>query len=229
MPGVTRRIRYDRRPMTAIVLAGGKSSRMGRDKAGLAIGPRTLIEHVLAQLEPRFDEVVVSVSKGQSLPPGALRPDCRPQAPIGERVAGAARLVRADRVRVVEDDLIGLGPLVGIRAGLRAAANQSCAVFACDIPEIDFTQLRLLVRAAVRQGAEIAVPRGPSGRFEPLFAVYRKSVVPAIDALLAEETRTVISLFDRCRTTVVQLQDDRWLRNINTPSDYRSYLNSLFD
>lgn len=199
MGTVKRKIRCDGEAMTAIALAGGRSRRMRADKAGLAVGGRTLLEHVLSQLEPYFEEILVSVSPGQKI--------CFASG------------------RTVEDETPGQGPLGGILAGLKAAANEACAVVACDIPDIDIPLLRSLARAA--GDADIAVPVGPAGHFEPLFAVYRKPVVPEIEALLRNGERSILPLFDRCRTVVVRLEDATWLRNLNTREDYRSYLRTL--
>ena len=199
MGSVKRKIRSRGKPMTAIVLAGGRGRRMKADKARLAVGDRTLLEHVLSQLEPNFAEILVSVSPGQKI--------CFASG------------------RTVEDKTPGLGPLGGILSGLKAAANEASAVVACDIPDVHVPLLRSLARAA--GDADIAVPVGPAGHFEPLFAVYRKSVVPEIEALLRNGERSIIPLFGRCRTVVVRLEDATWLRNLNTREDYRSYIRTL--
>jgi molybdopterin-guanine dinucleotide biosynthesis protein A len=199
MGSVRRKIRCGGKPMTVIVLAGGRGLRMKADKAGLAVGGRTLLEHVLGQLEPHFSEILISVSQGQK--------------------------IRFASGRTVEDGTPGQGPLGGILAGLKAAANDASAVVACDIPDINVSLLRSLARAAGR--AEIAVPVGPAGHFEPLFAVYRKSAVPAIEELLQAGERSILPLFGLCRTTVLQLEDAAWLRNLNTRADYESYILSL--
>jgi molybdopterin-guanine dinucleotide biosynthesis protein A len=199
MGTVKRKIRCGGKPMTVIVLAGGRGRRMKADKTGLAVGGRTLLDHVLGQLEPRFDEILVSISPGQKISPAT-----------GKRV---------------EDGIPGQGPLGGILAGLKAAANDACAVVACDIPDVNVQLLRSLARAA--GDAEIAVPVGPAGHFEPLFAVYRKSAVPAIVSLLQAGERSVLPLFGCCRTTVLRIEDATWLRNLNTRKDYESYILSL--
>ncbi len=196
MGPVKRKIRCGGEPMTAIVLAGGRGRRMKADKAGLAVGGRTLLEHVLSQLEPRFSEILISVSPGQK--------------------------IRSEAGRTVEDGTPGEGPLGGILAGLKAAANDASAVVACDIPDVNIPLLRSLARAA--GDAEIAVPVGPAGHFEPLFAVYRKSVVPDVEALLQAGVRSIIPLFGLCRTSVIRLEDSSWLLNLNTRADYESYL-----
>ena len=206
-----RRVRCGGKAMTAIVLAGGLGSRMKADKAGLEVGGRTLLEHVLAQLGPYYEEVLVSVSPGQ--------------APRVNDRAMRNVLILGSSPRIVEDDVPGLGPLGGILAGLKAAANDACAVVACDIPEIDLPLLRSLARAA--GGTEIAVPTGPAGHYEPLFAVYRRSVVPEIEALIRTGERSILPLYGRCRTAVVRFKDSHRLRNLNTRADYEAYLREL--
>ncbi len=162
--------------------------------------PETLLEHVLAQVESLFDEVLVGLSPGQAAP----------------------RLPYGSRARFVHDGAPGLGPIGGLLAGLKAARNDACAVVACDIPDIDAPLLRALARAAA--AADIAVPAGPSGLREPLFAVYARSVVPAIEGLLATGERSLLPLYDLCRTAVVRFDDPRRVRNLNTRADYEAYL-----
>lgn len=200
MGGVKRKIRCGGRPMTAIVLAGGRGRRMKADKAGLDVGGRTLLGHVLAQIEPLFEEILVSVSTGQA-------PEVPPE------------------VRLVADDVPDQGPIGGILAGLKAARNDACAVIACDIPDIDIPMLRALARMAAC--ADIALPVGPAGLYEPLFAVYRRGVVPKIVSLLGRGERSLLPLIDRCRTAVVRFDDAGRIRNLNTREDYEGYLRSL--
>ncbi len=219
MGTVKRKIRCGGKAMTAVVLAGGRGRRMRADKARLAVGRRTLLEHVLAQLEPYFDEILVSVSPGQARRLGG--PAKSPNLGRAKRAAAGHH----DRSRIIEDEVPGLGPLGGILAGLKAATNDACAVVACDIPDINVPHLRSLARAA--GDVEIAVPVGPAGYFEPLFAVYRRSAVPGIESLLRSGERSVIPLFGRCRTAVLRLEDAAWLRNLNTRADYESYLRDL--
>ena len=186
--------------MTAVVLAGGRGRRMKADKARLDVGGRTLLEHVLAQVEPLFDEVLVSLSPGQDAPP----------------------LPAASRARAVHDARPGLGPIGGLLAGLKAARTEACAVVACDIPDIDMALLRSLAEAAA--DAEIAVPVGPSGLYEPLFAVYRRSIIPAIESLLGRGERSLLPLYETCRTAMVRFDDPGRIRNLNTREDYEDFL-----
>ncbi|MGA2533747.1 MAG: molybdenum cofactor guanylyltransferase [Candidatus Aminicenantales bacterium] len=204
-----RKIRCAGRPVSVIVLAGGRGSRMKADKAGLPLPGGTLLERVLGQVGPLFDEVLVSVSPGQK---------------ITARYGPAAGACLPDP-RTVADERPDLGPLGGILAGLRSAVNDVCAVVACDIPDVHAPLLRKLVRAA--SDAEIAVPVTAQGKFEPLFAVYTRAVIPKIEELVRHGERSLIPLFGRCRTERVPLGKTGWLLNLNTRADYEKYLKSL--
>jgi molybdopterin-guanine dinucleotide biosynthesis protein A len=215
---VKKKIRSGGSPMTALVLAGGRGRRMKADKAGLLIGKRTLLEHVLAQIAPYFEEVLIGISPGQKLGPvSGVRTEGSLQRRSSSRASGPL-------IRIVEDETPGLGPLGGLLAGLKAATHQACAVIACDIPDIDIALLRTLARAAA--DVEIAVPVGPSGLHEPLFAVYRRSIVPEIESLLERGERSLLPLYGTCRTAVVSFGDPGRIRNLNTREDYEDYLRS---
>jgi len=201
MAGV-KRMRCGGKAMTAVVLAGGRGRRMKAEKARLDVGGRTLLEHVLAQVEPWFDEVLVSLSPEQNAPP----------------------LPRPSKARIVRDERPGLGPIGGLLACLKAARNDACAVVACDIPEIDVSLLRDLAKGAA--DADIAVPVGPAGLHEPLFAVYRRSIIPAVEALLENGERSLLPLYKMCRTVLVGFDDPRRIRNLNTRRDYEDFLRS---
>jgi molybdopterin-guanine dinucleotide biosynthesis protein A len=204
--------------MTAIILAGGRGRRMKADKASLDIGGRTLLAHVLAQLEPYFEEILISVTPGQELPPVRL-------VRLPTRSPGSATALQpSGRIRVVKDEIPGQGPIGGLCAALKTASNEACAVVACDIPEIDIALLRSLARAVA--DAEVAVPVGPAGLPEPLFAVYRRSIIPAIGSLLGRGERSLLPLYRACRTALVRFDDPRRIRNLNTRRDYEDYLDS---
>jgi len=172
---------------------------MKKIKALLPAPDRPLIERILAQIGGRFNEVLISVSKGQSLP--------------------------GLPYRRIEDEKAGRGPIEGVRRGVQAAQNAAVAVIACDIPDIDVKFLARLVRAAAKH--DIAVPVTAAGEFEPLFAVYRKSVLPALERLVASGDRSLIPLFTVCRTRTVPLGDSSWLKNLNTPEDYARFIRTL--
>jgi len=172
---------------------------MKKPKALLPAPDRPLIERILAQVEGRFDEILISVSKGRTLPG-------LPQIQI-------------------EDEFAGRGPIEGVRCGVRAARHNAVVVIACDIPDIDIRFLARLIRAA--QERDIAVPVTAAGDFEPLFAVYKKSVLPAVERLVAAGDNSLIPLFSQCGTRTVPIKNPPWLKNLNTPEDYARFLRAL--
>jgi len=215
--------------MTVIVLAGGRGRRMNADKARLPVPGGTLLGRVLGQVGPLFDEVLVSVSPGQDVGLGRIG-EAKVRTSNGNKMShGIPQRILDEggglRLKIVRDEAPNLGPLGGIFACLKAARNDVCAVIACDIPDVDVALLRKLARATAE--AEIAVPVTSKGDFEPLFAVYRKAIIPEIEKLLRAGQRSIIPLFSRCRTERVPLWKAGLLCNLNTRTDYEEYLKSL--
>jgi len=192
----------------AIVLCGGKSSRMGRPKAMLPFGEELMLQRVVrlvAEVVP-LDHIVVVAAAGQELPP------------------------LSDQVLLAHDSRQDQGPLEGLACGLAALANTCDAVYAtgCDVP--------LLVPAFVEQmfellgEHEIAVPKDEKFHY-PLAAVYRTSVLAEVRQLLDADRRRPFFLFEQCRTHEVLVDELRLadaellsLANCNTPEDYRRTL-----
>jgi molybdopterin-guanine dinucleotide biosynthesis protein A len=182
---------------SAVILAGGASSRMGRDKSLMIVGGKPLIQSVWEQLAVRFGDILVSTNDR-------------------EKVAFL-------QARSVPDIVPGCGPLMGIRSALEAARNDRVFVTACDIPVIDFDLVeRMLVLA---QDFDCVIPRSRIGH-EPLFAVYRKSSIPAMRDALDSGERRISSVFPKVRTRVFDLGSAGWYRNLNTKEDLAEYLGS---
>ena len=188
--------RKARRSATLIVLAGGGSRRMKQIKAVLPAPDKPLIQHVLNQVESLFDEVLISVSKGQKF-------DFLPYP-------------------LVEDETEGIGPIAGILAGLKAATHDTCAIIACDIPDVDPAFLANMLDEA--RANEIVVPLSGEMKYEPLLAVYKKSVIPKIESLISAGNFSILSLYQKCRTRILKLTDIPWIRNLNTPEDYENWI-----
>jgi molybdopterin-guanine dinucleotide biosynthesis protein A len=181
-----------RPPASAIILAGGGSRRMGRDKALLDFGGRPLIEGIASRLKELFDEIVI----------GANRPG--DYAFLG--------------LPVVPDREPGLGPLMGIASCLERTAEDLAFVTACDIPFLDLGfAAEMLARA---DGYDMVLPRSGPDAYEPLFAVYRKSVIAPALEILAAGGRRIVDLLGRVRSAVVSPPNPAGVRNINTIEDY---------
>ena len=189
-----------------IVLCGGKSTRMGESKATLPFGGETMLQRVVRLLGAVVSPIIVVAARNQSLPS------------------------LPDGVHVTRDEREAQGPLEGIRAGLSALPESIDAAYitSCDVP--------LLVPAFVERMSgligdhDIAVME-VDGFPHPLSAIYRRSVLPHVDTLLAADRLRPVFLFDAVRTRRVKPEEMtivdpelRTLRNLNTQEDYRAAL-----
>jgi molybdopterin-guanine dinucleotide biosynthesis protein A len=185
-------------PPSAIVLAGGRSQRMGRDKRVLAVRGVRLAQRVADLLRPHVREVLIS--QGDT-------------ADLGVRDA-----------RVVVDRAPDQGPLMGLACALAESRSDRNLVAACDLPDIP----ERLVERLLAEGFDhdCVVPVDPAGRLEPLLALYRRRVRADAEQLLTAGRRSPLDIYDRDNTMLVPLQDvgiDR-LVNLNTPRDLEDYL-----
>jgi molybdenum cofactor guanylyltransferase len=186
----------------AIVLAGGRSSRMGRPKALLPFDDQPLITHVVATLGRLVAEVVVVAAPGQDLP--------------------------AMPVTLVCDDVAYQGPVGGLCYGLSATTRDVCFVTSCDSAFLNTALIAHLV--SEMPGHDVVVPTW-EGRLQPLHAVYRRSVLPLLASQLARGELRPVSLFDKVRTRRIEegeirhFDPDGWsFFNMNTPEDYAQAL-----
>jgi molybdopterin-guanine dinucleotide biosynthesis protein A len=187
--------------MTLLVLAGGESTRMGTPKHLLPLPGGSLLDHILQRLGHLFGEVVVA---GRNL------------HPMGEGV------------RVVEDVRVERCPLVGILSGLMAAKNLHSFVLACDMP---FVEPRLIELLASKAGptTDVVVPV-IHGLYEPLCAVYARSLAGTIESFLDSGRSKTTCFFPFVRMHEVQESEILLLdsslgsfANLNTPSEYRRH------
>jgi molybdopterin-guanine dinucleotide biosynthesis protein A len=189
----------------AIVLCGGKSTRMGSPKALLPFGPETMLQRVVRLLADVVSPIVVVAAVDQPLP----------------------ELSR--QVIVTRDEQEGRGPLEGLRAGLKALPAQVDAAYvtSCDVPLLQPAFVREMLDFA--NGFDIAVIE-IDGLPHPLSAVYRRAVLPDVEDLLASDRLRPVFLFDRVKTRRVRPDEItadpelRTLRNLNTRKDYEQAL-----
>lgn len=187
---------------SAVVLVGGKSSRMGRAKALLPFAGEPLIVHVLRALKKMFAETVVVAAPNQELP------------------ELTAVLVR--------DEVAHQGPVSGIYHGLKAATKEVCFVTSCDAP---FLNLQLIAELLAQiSDCDVVVPYWQE-RYQPLHAVYRTSVLPLLKDQLERSELRPIFLYDKVRTRKIPEQEIRRLDpeglsllNMNSPAEYEAAL-----
>jgi len=192
---------------TAVVLAGGRSTRFGEaDKTVADLAGTPMIRRVVDRITPVVDAVVVNCRAAQ-------------RAAIADALDGAAA-----PVTFAEDDYPDEGPMAGMATGLRAVDGEYAFVVACDMPFVDAEFVAYLFERAT--GYDAAVPR-PDQWFETTHAVYRAAAMAeACEAALeAGEDRIVAPLFD-LDFVVVEAEavrehgHPRTFENCNTPEDF---------
>jgi molybdopterin-guanine dinucleotide biosynthesis protein A len=190
----------DRR-VSAIVLAGGRSSRFGRDKLSEPLDGRSLLEHSIAAVRAVSNEVLVIT------------------APLGAPTVD-------DDVRVVHDSAPFGGPLLGLAAGLAAAREGIVLVTAGDMPEVSPAVIGLLIDALDDASVEVAV-LAEGDRPRPLPMVARRDLArEAIERLIDTGERRLGALTEQLARTVIAEAtwravdpEGRTLRDIDTPAD----------
>ena len=198
--------------VAGVVLAGGRSTRMGTAKAGLEWHGSTLLYRAAALLARTVDGPVVVVAA--------------PEQELPELPAGVA---------VVADPVEGLGPMQGLATGLAAVEDRAGAAFVCstDLPFLHSAYVRRVV-GALTDGVDVVLPVARGFR-QPLAAGYRAGLAGLIADLLQQGLRRPGMLFQHCAVTRLDdaalladpavARHDPELRsvvNINTPEDYRA-------
>lgn len=180
--------------LAAIILAGGASRRMGRDKATLSYDGTTLVERMVEILTPRCAPIFVVAAPGQALP--------------------------ALHAEVLRDEVRGVGPLLATGRGLRAAAEaglELAFVCAVDMPLLSVDLVDQLAGPAVRLGADVVLPW--DGRDHYLAGVYRTALAGRAAELVATGERSMRALVDRVDTQRIVMPEQRSLINVNTGAD----------
>ncbi len=219
MSGMTNADSAHRVPgFAGIVLCGGKSSRMGQPKAWLPFGGEPMLTRIVRLLAEIVAPIVVVAARDQKLPP----------------LPGDVLLARDER-----DEQ---GPLEGLRCGLakltewnasRSSESQVVAAYAtsCDVPLLEPTFVRRMISELGVH--DVAVPIEAEFH-HPLAAVYRLSVLPHLEDLLAAQRYRPVFLYERVTTRRVDVETLRdvdpelsSLRNLNRPEDYEAALSSF--
>ncbi|OPZ74895.1 MAG: Molybdenum cofactor guanylyltransferase [Firmicutes bacterium ADurb.Bin456] len=182
---------------TGVILAGGKSKRMGSDKAFLEVGEAAMIKQVASELKKVCNEVLIAGGTKEN----------------GELLG----------LNVIPDRIPGRGPLSGIHAALLGAANPKCLVTACDMPFVTAALALFMINQA--DGYDVAVPTHGI-HMQPLFAVYDRNCVTPIEQALLNNRRKVAAFYPLVRVNYVNEKYLRAIAdidlaffNVNTPDD----------
>lgn len=195
--------------ITGVLLVGGESRRMGRNKALLEAGGRTLIERNLDVLSGTCEEVLIS-SRDPNLYTGY-------------------------GYKVVEDIIKGKGPLGGIYSVLQEAKYDNLFLAACDMPFLNQKAIACLYKEL---GDYEAVVPCISGKIHPLHAFYHRSILPLVKKNIQESKLKLTELLELSRTKIVYpdeslkdhpdrriLEQSFW--NVNTPEEWKSIIKNM--
>jgi molybdopterin-guanine dinucleotide biosynthesis protein A len=187
--------------ISGVILAGGKSLRLGRDKLLEKVGATSLLELVISRINPLCKEIIIVTARERTFSQLASRHD----------------------IKVVSDILPGQGSLGGIYTGLVESGSLYNLVVAADMPFLNGPLLRYMIE--VCDGFDFTLPR-IDNMYEPLHAIYSKNCIPHAESILQKGERAIIKLFDYVKVKFIEAGaverfDPRHLSffNINTEED----------
>ncbi|MEC0249576.1 molybdenum cofactor guanylyltransferase [Paenibacillus chitinolyticus] len=205
-----------RKEATAVILAGGRSVRMGRDKFTLQIGGVPVICKLALTLASLCEEVIIVISADRKMEQIRLLPDSL------EAVPG---------LRLVHDRQSRTGPLAGIHAGMTAARFRHCLVTACDIPFPSRKLASGLLAETKDTVMPVVAPQAEEG-LHPLFAVYNRGCLPLLEKFIANGERSALEFILEAGVRTLPPERVRELDrtgmglfDINRPIDYMAAQN----
>ena len=190
--------------VSCIILAGGKSTRLGRNKVVEKIGNQSLIERVLSRLSALKSDVVLVTAKDSFVPQLADYPG----------------------LKQVNDIYPERGSLGGIYTGLVASETFYNLVVACDMPFLNLDLLRYMIDLA--EGYDAVIPKSNYDVLEPLHAVYSKNCIPAIESLIKKDRFSILELYPLIKVRYLEYSEVERLDpvhisffNINTEEELK--------
>jgi molybdopterin-guanine dinucleotide biosynthesis protein A len=187
-------------PLYGLVLAGGRSTRMRRDKAALNYHGRTQLEWAMTHIEPRVERAFVSVRPDQLADPSRSRFAC------------------------IVDQHTNLGPIAGIVAAQAAHPEAAWLVLACDLPLLDAATLDHLIWARRPERQATAYRSSHDGLPEPLCAIYEPSSRTALADYVAHGRQCPRKFLLQTDAALLDEPNPRALDNVNTPEEYGAVL-----
>jgi molybdopterin-guanine dinucleotide biosynthesis protein A len=188
--------------VTGIILAGGKSSRIGTNKAFLKVGKKTMIEEIVDKFKNIFREIII--------------------------ITNEVKRFDLLEVEVIPDIIPSKGPLGGIYTGLVKSDNFLNFVIACDMPFLNQILVNYMLKAS--SGYDVIVGYY-NDRFQPLCAIYSKNCIKPIENQLQKSNLKITEFFKYVRVKTITEAEIRKLdpqglifSNINTPEDYISLM-----
>lgn len=185
--------------VSAIILSGGLSSRMGEDKCDLVFNGDTLLNAQIDKMRRLgITDIVAAGYRGK---------DCD--------------------VKVVHDNMMK-GPLSGMYLGLKEILNDRALVLSVDVPLLREESLKKIIDYSLERDLDI-VTIGHDGKREQLIGVFKKSLIDKLEDILAGDNYSVMKLIDRSKEETLFVNDDEtYFLNVNNKDDYKKLLEMKF-
>ena len=177
--------------LTAIILSGGKSSRMGEDKGLMTLDGKSMIQHVIDAIEPLVNEIII--------------------------ISNSKEYKRLG-YPVYEDIIKEKGPLAGIYTGLCYSKNNTNIILSCDVPYINKQIISFLLDHS--EGFDITIPE-KNGKTHQLMGIFSGSCLTELKKLIDNDCLKLKTAFETLNLNVIDANqfDDKLFTNINTKSD----------
>ena len=196
---------------SCIILCGGKSSRMGRDKGSMIIQDKPMIKHILSTLNHQINEAIIVLNNQ-------------------ERIARYGKFIDPEdytyTVTFVEDKIKDKGPLPGIMTGLSNITGDYALVLPCDSPYVTEKYVNAIF-SEIEEGYQAIVPYHDEDNkiktSEPLHSIYNKNTLPTIRNLIENDILHIKGLIEKVDAKFVLIDnkkiEKKEFRNLNRPSD----------
>lgn len=175
--------------VTGIVIAGGKSSRMGTNKALVEYDGQRMIDRAIGIIRPLCDELIISSNE-----------------PIPSL-----------NFPIVSDEHDSIGPMGGLYACLSQSKTDVNLIIPCDVPSLNTAIYEKLLEQ--HRGFDVVLPRHQEDKVEPLIAIYRTRVLAIINEQIALKDYKMMHLLDRLKVGYVDFEESIFFKNMNSPKD----------
>jgi len=199
--------------ITGIILAGGKNTRIGVNKALLKIGDKTIIENIISRISPLF--VGTLPARGQEILLITNYPD-------------EFNFLKRSSLQLFPDVIPGANSMGGIYSGLIHSRTHYNFLFACDMPFVNTELVSYMIKEA--KDYDIVIPEGKSG-YEPLHAIYSKNCIEPFKEMIAKGDLKITNVFGYVKVKIISQRDihrfdpkELSFFNVNTKADYNEIL-----
>lgn len=189
----------EKNELTAVILAGGKSSRMKQDKGLIVLYGKMMIEHVIEKVKEITCNIII-ITKNPTY--------------------------RRFGYPCFSDIYPDAGPLGGIYTGLVHSATEKNLVVGCDTPFLSVAVLNALKNKSLDEDVLVTVQQGKA---EPLFAIYDRKCIPHFKERIKKRKLKIIDAIQELKTGIMNIDKEKWITknefaNINTPEELNKYI-----